>query len=87
MANDVTRSMPCNIEAEQYVLGAIIFDNSCISDVVSQLKPDDFYYAANKEKSGYFLPLYNSFEPLSNLPFWQKISSEYNAYHHKARTL
>jgi len=48
MASDVTRSMPCNIEAEQYVLGAIIFDNECIGDVVSALKPDDFYLEQHK---------------------------------------
>ncbi len=48
MANDVTRSMPCNIEAEQYVLGAILFDNECIGDVVSVLKPEDFYLEQHK---------------------------------------
>lgn len=48
MANEVTRSMPCNIEAEQYVLGAIIFDNECIGDVIAVLKPDDFYLEQHK---------------------------------------
>lgn len=49
MANEITRSMPCNIEAEQYVLGAIIFDNECIGDVVSAIKPDDFYLEQHKK--------------------------------------
>ncbi len=49
MTNEVTRSMPCNIEAEQYVLGAIIFDNECIGDVVAALKPDDFYLEQHKK--------------------------------------
>ncbi len=48
MANEITRSMPCSIEAEQYVLGAIIFDNECIGDVVSALKPEDFYLEQHK---------------------------------------
>ncbi len=48
MANEITRSMPCNLEAEQYVLGAIIFDNECIGDVVAVLKPDDFYLEQHK---------------------------------------
>ena len=33
MPAEMTRSMPCNLEAEQYVLGAIIFDNECLGDV------------------------------------------------------
>ena len=48
MANEIARSMPCNIEAEQYVLGAIIFDNECIGDVLAVLKPDDFYLEQHK---------------------------------------
>ena len=43
MPNDVVRTMPCSIEAEQYVLGSVIFDNDCVADVLSKLKPNDFY--------------------------------------------
>ena len=49
MANEINRSMPCNIEVEQYVLGAIIFDNECIGDVVAALKPEDFYLEQHKK--------------------------------------
>jgi len=49
MANEITRSMPCNLEAEQYVLGAVIFDNECLGDVVATLKPDDFYLEQHKK--------------------------------------
>ena len=48
MENDINRSMPSNIEAEQYVLGAVIFDNECLNDVVTKLKPDDFYLEQHK---------------------------------------
>jgi replicative DNA helicase len=43
------RRMPHSIEAEQAVLGSIIIDSRCIIDVVSVLKPDDFYIQANRD--------------------------------------
>ena len=38
MDNEIIRTMPCSIEAEQYVLGSVIFDNECLSDVISKNK-------------------------------------------------
>lgn len=64
MPNEVTQSMPCNIEAEQYVLGAIIFDNECIGDVVSVLKPDDFYLEQHKRIYEAMVNISNRAEPI-----------------------
>lgn len=75
MANDVTRSMPCNIEAEQYVLGAIIFDNSCISDVVSVLKPDDFYLEQHKRIFEAMIDISNKAEPIDLVTLKSELES------------
>ena len=75
MANDVTRSMPCNIEAEQYVLGAIIFDNSCISDVVSVLKPDDFYLEQHKRIFEAMVNISNKAEPIDLVTLKSELES------------
>ena len=75
MANDVTRSMPCNIEAEQYVLGAIIFDNSCISDVVSQLKPNDFYLEQHKRIYEAMINISNRAEPIDLVTLKSELES------------
>ena len=49
MAENLARSMPCNVEAEQYILGSVIFDNECISEVLENLRIDDFYLEPHKK--------------------------------------
>jgi replicative DNA helicase len=41
--------MPHSTEAEQAVLGAMLIDESCIPEVVTALKPEDFYLRQNRE--------------------------------------
>ena len=43
------RQVPQSLEAEQAVLGSILIDSRCITDVVGLLKPDDFYLKQNRE--------------------------------------
>ncbi len=64
MAADVIRSMPCNVEAEQYVLGAVIFDNNCMSDIMSALKIDEFYLEQHKIIFEAMLAISNRAEPV-----------------------
>ncbi len=45
---DDFRAVPKNIEAEQAVLGAMLVDARCIPDVVTTLRPDDFYSEQNR---------------------------------------
>jgi replicative DNA helicase len=42
MANEA-RSIPCNLEAEQAVLGALLLDNSALARVAGTITADDFY--------------------------------------------
>jgi len=79
MANEVTRSMPCNIEAEQYVLGAIIFDNSCMSDVVSVLKPDDFYLEQHKRIFEAMVDISNKAEPIDLVTLKSELESIFDS--------
>lgn len=64
MATDSLRSLPCNLEAEQYVLGSIIFDNDCISDIMSSLKEDEFYFERNRLIYSAMLSILNRAEPI-----------------------
>ena len=41
--------MPHSTEAEQAVLGSMLIDESCIPEVVTALKPEDFYLRQNRE--------------------------------------
>ena len=43
------RQQPQSLEAEQAVLGSILIDSRCITEVVGLLKPEDFYQQQNRE--------------------------------------
>ena len=45
----LTRQMPHSTEAEQSVLGSMFIDEGCIPEVVTALKPEDFYLRQNRE--------------------------------------
>ena len=57
-------SMTCNLEAEQYVLGTIIFDNNCMADILSTLKSDEFYFERNRLIYSAMLEISNRAEPI-----------------------
>ena len=43
------RQLPHSVEAEQAVLGSMLIDPRCVSEVIDKLRPDDFYIRQNKE--------------------------------------
>lgn len=43
------RQLPHSVEAEQAVLGSMLIDPRCVSEVIDKLRPDDFYLRQNKE--------------------------------------
>ena len=45
----LNRQPPQSLEAEQAVLGAMLIDSRCVSEVVGILKPEDFYLRQNQE--------------------------------------
>ncbi|MBI3593284.1 MAG: replicative DNA helicase, partial [Nitrospirae bacterium] len=55
---------PQNIEAEQSVLGAIIFDNEALFKAVEALTPDDFYRESHRRLYNAMLELFNKNEPI-----------------------
>lgn len=45
----VERTMPCSVEAEQAVLGAVLIDPSCMDELTGMLTQEDFYLAEHAE--------------------------------------
>ena len=45
----MARQAPQSLEAEQAVLGSILIDSRCITDVVGVVAPEDFYLKQNRE--------------------------------------
>ena len=44
----LSRQLPHSIEAEQAVLGAMLIDSRCVSEVVEILRPEDFFMTQNR---------------------------------------
>ena len=45
----LARQVPQSLEAEQAVLGSILIDSRCVTDVVGLVKPEDFYLKQNRD--------------------------------------
>ena len=45
----IAQQMPHSLEAEQAVLGSILIDSRCLTDVIGILNPGDFYLQQNRE--------------------------------------
>ncbi|MEW6118068.1 MAG: replicative DNA helicase [Nitrospirota bacterium] len=55
---------PQNIEAEQSVLGAILFDNEALPKALEILTPDDFYKESHRRLYNAMLDLFEKNEPI-----------------------
>ena len=45
----VAKQMPQSLEAEQAVLGSILIDSRCLTDIIGILRPEDFYLRQNQQ--------------------------------------
>ena len=45
----IVKQLPQSLEAEQAVLGSILIDSRCLTDVIGILRPEDFYLQQNRE--------------------------------------
>ena len=45
----LAKVVPQSLEAEQAVLGSILIDSRCVTDVIGIVKPEDFYLKQNRE--------------------------------------
>ncbi|HEX8949112.1 MAG TPA: replicative DNA helicase [Dissulfurispiraceae bacterium] len=63
-AVNIDKLPPQNIEAEQSVLGAIIFDNEALPKAIELLTPDDFYKESHRRLYQAMLELFDKNEPV-----------------------
>jgi len=64
MDNLFDRQVPHSLEAEQSVLGSLLIDSRCAADVISELKPDDFYMEINRTIYGVICSMFNLAKPI-----------------------
>ncbi len=53
-------ALPFSLEAEQSVLGAVLLDFSCISDLLDTIKPDSFYRKMHKDIFSVMLKMFTA---------------------------
>ncbi len=66
----LSKQPPYSLEAEQAVLGSILIDPACLTDIVGILVPDDFYMQTNREIYGAIYTMFNfsqSIDPVTVL--------------------
>lgn len=61
---DIDKLPPQNIEAEQSVLGAIIFDNEALAKTIELLTPEDFYKESHRRLYRSMIELFDKNEPI-----------------------
>lgn len=73
---DSDRLPPQNIEAEQFVLGAILLENEAIAAVIENLRPDDFYKEAHRKIFVAMLDLYEKNEPIDLITLTEQLNKK-----------
>ncbi|MBR2878408.1 MAG: replicative DNA helicase [Clostridia bacterium] len=65
--NYTVRTLPFNAEAEQSVLGSILVDPNCLTEITDKVTADDFYMPQNKLIYSAIIDLWNSGEAVDSV--------------------
>ncbi|MBQ6851944.1 MAG: replicative DNA helicase [Oscillospiraceae bacterium] len=80
----INRQLPHSLEAEQSVLGSILIDSRCLTDVIGILRPEDFYLQQNREIYETIYTMFNFSETIDPVTVLNKMQ-ELGVYHEKSR--
>ena len=78
------RQAPHSLEAEQAVLGSILIDSRCVSDIIGIVSPDDFYLQQNKEIFEAVYTMFNFSQTIDPATVLDKMR-ELGVYHDNSR--
>ena len=76
----LSRQPPQSLEAEQAVLGSILIDSRCITDVVGLVKPEHFYLQQNREIYETIYTMFNFSQTIDPVTVLDKLKEL--GYHH-----
>ena len=74
------RQQPQSLEAEQAVLGSILIDSRCVTEVVGLLRPEDFYLEQNREIYETIYTMFNFSQTIDPVTVLDKLKEL--GYHH-----
>ena len=78
------RQMPQSLEAEQAVLGSILIDSRCLTDVIGLVRPEDFYLQQNREIYETIYTMFNFSQTIDPVTVLDKMR-ELGVYHDNSR--
>ena len=76
----IARQQPQSLEAEQALLGSILIDSQCVSDVIGIVKPEDFYLQQNREMYEAIYTMFNFSQTIDPVTVMNKLTEL--GYHH-----
>ena len=80
----IGKQLPQSLEAEQAVLGSILIDSRCLTDVIGILRPEDFYLQQNREIYETIYTMFNFSQTIDPVTVLDKMR-ELGVYHDKSR--
>ena len=80
----LSRQVPQSLEAEQAVLGSILIDSRCITEVVGLIRPEDFYQEQNREIFETIYTMFNFSQTIDPVTVLDKMK-ELGYYHDNSR--
>ena len=78
------KQVPQSLEAEQAVLGSILIDSRCLTDVVGIVQPKDFYLQQNREIYETIYTMFNFSQTIDPVTVLDKMR-ELGVYHDNSR--
>ena len=78
------KQQPQSLEAEQAVLGSILIDSRCLTDVIGLLRPEDFYLQQNREIYEAIYTMFNFSQTIDPVTVLDKMR-ELGIYHDNSR--
>ena len=80
----LNRQVPQSLEAEQSVLGSILIDSRCLTDVIGVVRPEDFYLQQNREIYETIYTMFNFSQTIDPVTVLDKMR-ELGVYHDNSR--
>ena len=80
----LSRQQPQSLEAEQAVLGSILIDSRCLTDIVGVVNPEDFYLQQNREIFEAIYSMFNFSQTIDPVTVLDKLK-EMGTYHENSR--
>ena len=79
-----SRQAPHSLEAEQAVLGSILIDSRCLTDVIGVVRPEDFYLQQNREIYETIYTMFNFSQSIDPVTVLEKMR-ELGVHHDNSR--